>query len=270
MKASWERNLPNITDYLEHILPLLRNASKQNSYNSVEEYWDALGEYEGGLLKARELWDRIKPLYLKLHKYVALRLRGADAVGKPLPIHILRSLSGDDWSNIIENLLPKHAGIYQKVHANLQLMELGGMNVFKRAGQLIKDLNFGEIEPETLTDSVYNSTCPTTLVDWCKPNMMKAVTCKDVSIGNYIEAHEAVMKMKYKEIINLHSNNTYILREAPRYSAIYEAIPGFVSLLSLNPHALNRAGLYSLEIFNYNPNYHRLVLQLIMALRDLP
>lgn len=53
-------------------------------------------------------------------------------------------------------------------------------------------------------------------------------------------------------------------------SAIYEAIPGFVSLLSINPHALNIAKLYPLETFNYNPNYHRLVLQLIMALRDLP
>ncbi|CAB3255536.1 unnamed protein product [Arctia plantaginis] len=31
MKQSWERNLPDINDYLEHMLPLLRNASKQNS-----------------------------------------------------------------------------------------------------------------------------------------------------------------------------------------------------------------------------------------------
>lgn len=30
MKASWERNLPNLTDYLETILPLLRNSSKHN------------------------------------------------------------------------------------------------------------------------------------------------------------------------------------------------------------------------------------------------
>lgn len=53
-------------------------------------------------------------------------------------------------------------------------------------------------------------------------------------------------------------------------SAVYEAIPGFASLLALNPHALDRAGLYPLSRFNFNPNHHRLVLQLIMALRDLP
>lgn len=58
----------------------------------------------------------------------------------------------------------------------------------------------------------------------------------------------------------------------PFVPAVVEAIPGFASLLSLNPHALNRAGLYPLERFNYqnNPYHHRLVLQLIIALRDLP
>lgn len=60
-----------------------------SDYNSVEDYWDALTEYEGGMLKVRELWDNIKSLYTKLHKYIALRLKGTEAVGKPLPIHVL-------------------------------------------------------------------------------------------------------------------------------------------------------------------------------------
>lgn len=41
------------------------------------------------MLKVRELWDQVKPLYVKLHKYVALRLKGVEAVGKPLPVHLL-------------------------------------------------------------------------------------------------------------------------------------------------------------------------------------
>lgn len=95
---------------------------------------------------------------------------------------------------------------------------LGGVKAFKEAEKLIQSLDLGGIEKEFWTESVFNNTCPTVLVDWCKPNKIRAVTCKDVSIGNFIEAHEAVMKIKYKEIINLHSNNTYLLREAPRYS----------------------------------------------------
>lgn len=63
-----------------------------------------------------------------------------------------------------------------------------------------------------------------------------------------------------------HSYNMYL----SIVTAIYEAVPGFVSLLSLDPHTLDNAGLYPLERFNYNRNHHRLVLQLIIALRDLP
>ncbi|XP_059056502.1 angiotensin-converting enzyme-like [Achroia grisella] len=270
MKKSWEQNLPDMTEYLEQILPLLRNASKENEHESVEDYWNFLVEYEGALLKARELWDNIKPLYIKLHKYVSLRLKGSDAVGNPLPVHLLKSLNGDDWSNIIESLLPQHPAIYQKVQANLQLKDLGGINAFKAAFNLIEELKLGELEADLWTDSIFNSTCPPVLLDWCKPNKVRIVSCKDVSLVNYVDAHEAAMKMKYKEIAAVHSNNTYILREAPRYSATFEAIPGFISLLALNPHALNRSGLFPLDVFSYNANHHRLVLQLITALQDLP
>ncbi|CAH2040681.1 unnamed protein product, partial [Iphiclides podalirius] len=270
MKRSWEQRLPDLKEYLEQILPLLRNASKENGYNTVEEYWDNLSEYEGAMLKAREIWDHVRPLYVKLHKYIALKLRGADAVGKPLPVHLLRSLNGDDWSNLIESLLPEHSDIYKKIHANLQIKDLGGLKAFKEAEKLLKDLELGEIEPEIFAESQFNGICPTTIVDWCKPNKVRFVTCADVNIGNYMEAHEAATKIKYKITSALHSNNTYVLREAARYSAIYEAIPAFISLLSLNPHTLDRAKLYPLERFNFNPNHHRLVLQLIIALRDLP
>lgn len=61
-------------------------------YDSVEEYWDSLAEYEGAMLTAREIWDHVRPLYLKLHKYVSLKLKGVDEVGKPLPIHLLSKL----------------------------------------------------------------------------------------------------------------------------------------------------------------------------------
>ncbi|CAH2254113.1 jg12106 [Pararge aegeria aegeria] len=240
------------------------------NYNLIEEYWDSLVEYEGAMLTARDIWQHVQPLYLKLHKYVTLRLRGAEEVGKPLPVHLFRSLTGDDWSNLIESLLPKYPDIYQKVHANIQLKDIGGLNAYREANNLLSQLNLGEVPNDILEESAFNGTCPPTIVDWCQPNKLRFASCKDVSIQNYMDAHETATKIRFKITTALHSNNTYILREAPRYSAIYEAVPGFVSLLSLDPHTLDRAGLYPLERFNFNRNHHRLVLQLIVALRDLP
>ena len=65
------------------------NFTLLTDHTLVEDYWDELAEQEGALLLAKELWQRVKPLYLKLHKYTALRLRGAAEVGKPLPVHLL-------------------------------------------------------------------------------------------------------------------------------------------------------------------------------------
>lgn len=98
------------------------------------------------------------------------------------------------------------------------MQNLGGVHAFKAAAELIKELNLGEIKPEVWSESVFNSTCPSTLVDWCKPNKVRIVTCKDVSIGNYLDAHETALKIIYKQTMASYSNNTYILREAPRYS----------------------------------------------------
>jgi hypothetical protein len=92
------------------------------------------------------------------------------------------------------------------------------MEAFKTAAGLIHDLKLGDIKPEVWSESLFNSSCPSTLVDWCKPNKVRVVTCKDVSIGNYLEAHETATKILYKQTTALYSNNTYILREAPRYS----------------------------------------------------
>lgn len=100
----------------------------------------------------------------------------------------------------------------------LNFQGLGGLHAFQAASKLIQELNLGDIEADTWRESSFNGSCPSVLVDWCKPNKVRVVTCKDVSIANYLEAHEAAMKIKYKETSALHSNNTYILREAPRYS----------------------------------------------------
>lgn len=40
----------------------------------VTSYWEYLNDFSGAYAKAREFWEEIKPLYLKLHKFVRSRL----------------------------------------------------------------------------------------------------------------------------------------------------------------------------------------------------
>jgi peptidyl-dipeptidase A len=59
------------------------------------------------------LWDQVRPLYLKLHAYVRLRLhqKYGDAVPEkgPIPAHLLGNLWAQDWSNIYPLVAPPNA-----------------------------------------------------------------------------------------------------------------------------------------------------------------
>jgi peptidyl-dipeptidase A len=59
------------------------------------------------------LWDQVRPLYVKLHAYVRLKLREkyGDVVPEkgPIPAHLLGNLWAQDWSNIYPRVAPPHA-----------------------------------------------------------------------------------------------------------------------------------------------------------------
>jgi peptidyl-dipeptidase A len=59
------------------------------------------------------LWDQVRPLYLKLHAYVRLKLheKYGDAVPAqgPIPNHLLGNIWAQDWSNIYPLAAPAHA-----------------------------------------------------------------------------------------------------------------------------------------------------------------
>src|SRR5215471_4544298 len=59
------------------------------------------------------LWDQVRPLYLKLHAYVRMKLREkyGDIVpaNGPIPAHLLGNIWAQDWTNIYPLVAPPHA-----------------------------------------------------------------------------------------------------------------------------------------------------------------
>ena len=59
------------------------------------------------------LWDQVRPLYLKLHAYVRMKLheKYGDAVPAdgPLPAHLLGNIWAQDWTNIYPIVAPPNA-----------------------------------------------------------------------------------------------------------------------------------------------------------------
>ena len=59
------------------------------------------------------LWDQVRPLYLKLHAYVRMKLREkyGDVVpaNGPIPAHLLGNIWAQDWSNVYRLVAPANA-----------------------------------------------------------------------------------------------------------------------------------------------------------------
>ena len=59
------------------------------------------------------LWDQVRPLYLKLHAYVRMKLheKYGDAVpaSGPIPAYLLGNIWAQDWSNVYALVAPKNA-----------------------------------------------------------------------------------------------------------------------------------------------------------------
>src|SRR5215510_8253404 len=59
------------------------------------------------------LWDQVRPLYLKLHAYVRMKLheKYGDVVpaNGPLPAHLLGNIWAQDWSNVYSLVAPANA-----------------------------------------------------------------------------------------------------------------------------------------------------------------
>jgi peptidyl-dipeptidase A len=59
------------------------------------------------------LWDQVRPLYVKLHAYVRLKLREkyGDVVPEngPIPAHLLGNIWAQDWMNVYQLVAPKDA-----------------------------------------------------------------------------------------------------------------------------------------------------------------
>jgi peptidyl-dipeptidase A len=65
-------------------------------------------------VELERLWTQVRPLYLKLHAYVRMKLREkyGDLVPArgPIPAHLLGNIWAQDWSNIYDLVGPQNAG----------------------------------------------------------------------------------------------------------------------------------------------------------------
>jgi peptidyl-dipeptidase A len=98
------------------------------------------------------LWDQVRPLYLKLHAYVRLKLRAkyGDAVPAlgPIPAHLLGNIWAQDWSNIYPLAAPANADPGFSLTGILKARKLSATDMVRAGERFYTSLGFAPL-PKT-------------------------------------------------------------------------------------------------------------------------
>ena len=98
------------------------------------------------------LWDQVRPLYLKLHAYVRLKLheKYGDAVpaNGPIPGHLLGNIWAQDWSNIYPLAAPPHADPGVSLTDILKKRNLPALDMVRTGERFYTSLGFAAL-PKT-------------------------------------------------------------------------------------------------------------------------
>jgi peptidyl-dipeptidase A len=98
------------------------------------------------------LWDQVKPLYLKLHAYVRVKLRAkyGDVVPEkgPIPAHLLGNLWAQDWSNIYPLVAPPRADPGFSLTEILKARKMSALDMVRVGERFYTSLGFAPL-PKT-------------------------------------------------------------------------------------------------------------------------
>jgi len=111
----WHTVAPPMRKDYERFVELSNKGAKELGFADTGAMWRAKYDMAPDAFTSEldRLWDQVRPLYLKLHAYVRVKLREkyGDVVPEhgPVPAHLLGNLWAQDWSNIYPLVAPPKA-----------------------------------------------------------------------------------------------------------------------------------------------------------------
>src|SRR5919198_4557460 len=118
LRAAWEgwhTIAPPMRKDYERFVELSNKGAKQLGFADTGAMWRAKYDMppDAFTKELDRLWNQVRPLYLKLHAYVRMKLHAkyGDAVptSGPIPAHLLGNIWAQDWSNIYPLVAPPKA-----------------------------------------------------------------------------------------------------------------------------------------------------------------
>jgi peptidyl-dipeptidase A len=194
------------------------------------------------------LWEQVRPLYLKLHAYVRMKLRAkyGNVVPEtgPLPAHLLGNIWAQDWSNIYPLASPGTADAGYSLTEILKRRKTGALDMVRTGERFYTSLGFAPLPPTFWDRSLFVRPADREVV--CHASAWDIDAEEDLRIKMCIQPTEEDFNTIHHELGHNFYQRAYkdqpvIFRDSAN-DGFHEAI-GDAIALSVTPEYLVRIGL---------------------------
>ncbi len=157
MRAAWEGwhtiSPPMRKDY-ERFVELSNKGARELGFADTGAMWRSKYDMppDDFTRELDRLWDQVRPLYVKLHAYVRLKLRAkyGDVVpaNGPIPAHLLGNLWAQEWTNIYPLVAPPHADAGFSLTDILKKRQMTALEMVRAGERFYTSLGFAPL-PKT-------------------------------------------------------------------------------------------------------------------------
>jgi peptidyl-dipeptidase A len=194
------------------------------------------------------LWDQVRPLYLKLHAYTRLKLRGkyGDIVpaNGPIPAHLLGNIWAQDWTNIYPLVAPPNADPGYSLTDILKKRKMPPLDMVRAGERFYSSLGFEPL-PKTFWDrSLFTRprdrdvVCHASAWDIDLEDDIRIKMCIEQTAEDFTTIHHELGHNYYQRAYKI---QPVLFRDSAN-DAFHEAI-GDTIALSVTPEYLVKIGL---------------------------
>src|SRR5580765_409218 len=253
LRAAWEGwhtiSPPMRKDY-QRFVELSNKGAKELGFADTGAMWR--GKYDmppdAFTKELDRLWDQVRPLYVKLHAYVRLKLRekyGAAVPEKgPIPAHLLGNLWAQEWGNVYPLVKPANADPGFSLTDILKKRKMPALDMVRAGERFYTSLGFDPLPKTFFERSLFvrpkdrDVVCHASAWDIDYESDIRIKMCIEPTADDFTTIHHELGHNFYQRA---YSTQPVLFRDSAN-DGFHEAI-GDTIALSVTPEYLVKIGL---------------------------
>ncbi len=246
----WHTIAPPMRDDYARFVELSNKGAKELGFADTGAMWRAKYDMPPAEFTKEldRLWDQVRPLYLKLHAYVRMKLheKYGDVVPPdgPIPAHLLGNIWAQEWENIYPLVAPPSAGAGYSLTDILKQRKTGPLDMVRTGERFYSSLGLAPL-PKTFWErslfvrpSDREVVCHASAWDIDNAEDVRVKMCIEPTAEDFTTIHHELGHNYYQRA---YKDQPMIFRDSAN-DGFHEAI-GDTIALSVTPEYLVKIGL---------------------------